>query len=206
MSGFTYAFRIINSLETIIILFIRYVLNNVFCEKEPSDKDKIEKTLTTMLPSDRILKHQYYDRNYQHYPELLQDLFQAENYDELTMRNHHQHTIGTTPLPKVNYSSKDKEKVDGQNNHPKNSGKSKKDKRNKHKKNKSKEQSLGKGNKPFKCHHRCGPNHIAKKCNIPNTWLTCTINPLKRLKKIKVHLKLTSMLHPMRLQLRVRSL
>jgi hypothetical protein len=71
MSGFTYAFRIINSLETIIILFIRYVLNNVFCEKEPSDKDKIEKTLTTMLPSDRILKHQYCDRNYQHYPELL---------------------------------------------------------------------------------------------------------------------------------------
>jgi hypothetical protein len=30
-----------------------------FCEKEPSDKDKIEKTLTTMLPSDRVLKHQY---------------------------------------------------------------------------------------------------------------------------------------------------
>jgi hypothetical protein len=28
-----------------------------FCEKEPSDEDKIEKTLTTMLPSDRVLKH-----------------------------------------------------------------------------------------------------------------------------------------------------
>jgi hypothetical protein len=35
-----------------------------FCEKEPSDEDKIEKTLTTMLPSDRVLKHQYRARNY----------------------------------------------------------------------------------------------------------------------------------------------
>jgi hypothetical protein len=29
-----------------------------FCKKEPSDEDKIEKTLTTILPSYRVLKHQ----------------------------------------------------------------------------------------------------------------------------------------------------
>jgi hypothetical protein len=34
-----------------------------FCEREPSDEDKIEKTLTTMLPSDRVLKHQYCAQN-----------------------------------------------------------------------------------------------------------------------------------------------
>jgi hypothetical protein len=28
-----------------------------FCEKNPSDEDKIEKTLTTMLPSDMVLQH-----------------------------------------------------------------------------------------------------------------------------------------------------
>jgi hypothetical protein len=28
-----------------------------FCEKEPSEDDKIEKTLQTMLPSDRVLQH-----------------------------------------------------------------------------------------------------------------------------------------------------
>jgi hypothetical protein len=38
-----------------------------FCEKESSDKDKIEKTLTTMLQSNMILKHQYRVRNYPHY-------------------------------------------------------------------------------------------------------------------------------------------
>jgi hypothetical protein len=50
-----------------------------FCEKEPSDEDKIEKTLTTMLPLDRILKHQYHARNFQHNSELVHDLLQAEN-------------------------------------------------------------------------------------------------------------------------------
>jgi hypothetical protein len=34
MSGFTYAFRIINPLKIIIILFIRYVLNYSFAKKK----------------------------------------------------------------------------------------------------------------------------------------------------------------------------
>jgi hypothetical protein len=54
-----------------------------------------------------------------------------------------------------------------ENKPPKNVDKFKKGKRNKHKKNKSKDQSSGKGKKSFK-YHRCGgPNHIPKKCNIP---------------------------------------
>jgi hypothetical protein len=64
-----------------------------------------------MLPSDRILKHQYHARNYQNYSELVHDLLQAEKHDELTMRNHHQCPVGMTFY--VNYSSKGKEMVDG---------------------------------------------------------------------------------------------
>ena len=30
-----------------------------FCEKEPIDADKIEKTLSTILPFDRVLQQQY---------------------------------------------------------------------------------------------------------------------------------------------------
>jgi hypothetical protein len=70
----------------------------------------------------------------------VEDLIQAEKSDELTMINHHQCPVGMTPLPEVNYSSKGKEKMDGQNNHQKSFGKSKKGKRNKHKKSKSKYQ------------------------------------------------------------------
>jgi hypothetical protein len=137
-----------------------------FCEKEPSGEDKIEKTLTTMLPSDRVLKHQYHARNYQRYSELIHDLLQAEKHDELAMRNYDQHIIGMAQLPEVNYSSKGKENTDGAKP-SKNVGKFKKGKKNKHKKNKSKEQNSGKGKKSVKCHCCDGANHIAKKCKIP---------------------------------------
>jgi hypothetical protein len=95
----------------------------------------------------------------------VQDLLQVEKHDELMIGNHHRHPVGTAPLSEVNYSSKGKEKVDG-NKPPKNIGKSKKGKRNKHKMNKSKYQRSGKGKKYFKCLCCGGPNHIAKKCNI----------------------------------------
>jgi hypothetical protein len=91
-----------------------------FCEKEPSEGDKIEKTLHMMLPSDRILQHQYRANNYQNYSNLINDLLQAEKHDELTLKNHHQHPIGTAPQPEVHFNVKGKEKVYGFTNHQKN--------------------------------------------------------------------------------------
>jgi hypothetical protein len=38
-----------------------------FYEKKPTDTDKIEKTLSTMLLSDRVLQQQYMTHNYQVY-------------------------------------------------------------------------------------------------------------------------------------------
>jgi hypothetical protein len=85
-----------------------------------------------MLSSDRVLKHQYRARNYQCYSEIIHDLLQVEKHDEVTMRNHHQRPVGTTPLLEVNYSSKGKDKTDDAK--PcKNVGKFKKGKKNKHK-------------------------------------------------------------------------
>jgi hypothetical protein len=84
-----------------------------FCEKEPSEVDKIEKTLQTMLPSDRILQHQYHAKNYQTYSDLVHDLLQAEKHDELTLRNHHQRSVGSAPLPEIHYNVKCNEKGDG---------------------------------------------------------------------------------------------
>jgi hypothetical protein len=88
-----------------------------FCEKEPFEVDKIEKTLQTILHSDRILQHQYRAKNYQHYLNLIHDLTQAEKHDELTLKNHHQRSNGTAPLLKVHYNVKDKGKINGSNNH-----------------------------------------------------------------------------------------
>jgi hypothetical protein len=102
--------------------------------EKPSDEDKIEKTHTIMLPSNRVLKHQYRAQNYQRYSELIQDLLQTEKHDELTMRNHHQRPIGTVSLSEVNYSLKGKEKMNSAKP-SKNIDKFKKGKKNKHKKN-----------------------------------------------------------------------
>jgi hypothetical protein len=130
-----------------------------------------------MLPSDMILKHQYHVRNYQHYSELVQDLLQAEKLDELTMRNHHQRLIGTTPLPEVNYSSKGKDKVNSENNHHKNFGKSKKGKRNKHKKYKSQDQSLEKVINLSSVIAMVVLIILQRSAIYPNTWSTCIRNP-----------------------------
>jgi hypothetical protein len=87
-----------------------------FCEKEPSEVDKIENTLQTMLPSDRILQHQYRAKNYQTYSDLVHDLLQAEKHDEITLRNHDQRSVDSAPLPEVHYKVKGNEK----GNEPKN--------------------------------------------------------------------------------------
>jgi hypothetical protein len=101
-----------------------------FCEKEPSKADKIEKTLQIMLHLDRILQHQYRDKNYQTYSNLVHDLLQVEKHDELTLKNYHQRSVGSAPLPKVHYNVKGNEKGDGPKNPQKKCGKFKKGKRN----------------------------------------------------------------------------
>jgi hypothetical protein len=90
-----------------------------FCDKEPSEVNKIEKTHQTMLPLDRILQHQYCDKNYQTYSYLIHDLLQAEKHDELTLRNHHQRSIGSAPMLEVHHNVKGNERDDGSNNHHK---------------------------------------------------------------------------------------
>jgi hypothetical protein len=110
MNGLTYVFRTLSLLKIIIMLFIKSVPSYVFCEKEPSEEDKIEKAFQTMLPFDRVIQHQYCARNYQHYSRSIRDLLQAEKYDELTIKNHHQLSVGSAPLPEVHNNEQNQNK------------------------------------------------------------------------------------------------
>jgi hypothetical protein len=95
---------------------------------------------------------------------LIYDPLQAEKHDKLTLKNHHQRSVGSAPLPEVYHSVKGIENVDGSINHQKKFDKFKKDKCNgKNKKNRAKGQGKGKG-KAFTCHKCGGPNHFAKTC------------------------------------------
>ena len=84
-----------------------------FCEKEPTEGEKIEKTLSTMLPSDRILQQQYYARNYTVYSELIHMLLQAEKHDELLAKNGFQRPVGAQPLPEVHLNVANRQKFNG---------------------------------------------------------------------------------------------
>ena len=72
-----------------------------FCEKEPTDANKVEKSLSTMLPYDRVLQQQYRAHNYKLYSQLIHTLTHAEKYDELLLKNHHKRPVGSAPLPEV---------------------------------------------------------------------------------------------------------
>jgi hypothetical protein len=138
-----------------------------FWEKEPSEEDKIEKALQTMLPSDRMLQLQYRAKNYQTYSDIVHDLLQEEKHDDLTLCNHHQRSVGSAPLPEVQYNVKSNKKGDGPKILQKQFGKFKKGKWNsKNLKNIAKGQGKGKG-KAFTCHKCGGPNHFARKCRTP---------------------------------------
>jgi hypothetical protein len=72
-----------------------------FCENEPTNADKIEKTLSTMLPVDRVLQQQYQVNKFTHYSQLTHTLTQVEKHDEILMKSHHKHSTGAAPLPQV---------------------------------------------------------------------------------------------------------
>jgi hypothetical protein len=83
------------------------------------------------------------------------------------LRNHHQHSVGSAPLPEVHYNVKSNEKGDGPKTPQKKFDKFKKGKRNgKNMKNRAKGQGKGKG-KIFTRHKCGGPNHFARKCQTP---------------------------------------
>jgi hypothetical protein len=77
-----------------------------FYEKAPIEAEKIEKTLSIMLPSERILTLSYREKNFKDYALLIQTLCQEERNHELTMWNSQQRPPGTAPLPEVNANMK----------------------------------------------------------------------------------------------------
>ncbi|KAJ1285821.1 hypothetical protein BS78_03G307000 [Paspalum vaginatum] len=67
----------------------------------PSDAEKIQKTLATMHPADRVLCNQYRKEQHQLYSQLIHSLTQSERHDKLQLKNHHLRHVGSAPLPEV---------------------------------------------------------------------------------------------------------
>jgi hypothetical protein len=122
-----------------------------------------------MLPSDRVLQHQYRARNYQHYTGLICDLLQAEKHDELTIKNYHQCRVGAAPLPEIHHN--EKKASASKYSTPKKNGRSARHRCNRQKNRKltklmKKDGASSKGNN-VQC-KACGAfKHTTEKCHTP---------------------------------------
>jgi len=140
-----------------------------FCEQPIDDAEKIEKTLSTFLPENRLLQQQYRRHNYAKYSDLIHDLSQAEKHDELLTKNHQMRPVGAKALPEIFYTQNNQKKFGGKKF--KRNFRGKWNKRNKHFKGKG----FNKGKGIFKNNNsndnsqvcqKCGcHNHTTKKCH-----------------------------------------
>jgi hypothetical protein len=131
-----------------------------------------------MLPLDKILQHQYRAKKYQNYSDLIHDLLQEEKHDELTLRNHQQHSVGSAPLPEVHHNVKGNEKGDGSNNHQMKFGKLKKGKHNsKNMKNRAKGQGKKERQKLLHAINVMVQTSLLRNVEPLNTWLNYTKDP-----------------------------
>ena len=176
-----------------------------FCEKEPTDEDKIHKTLSTMHPSDRILCNQYCKESHQVYSRLIHSLTQAEQNDELLMKNHHIRPVGSAPLPEVHNvqnNAQNKRKSSGPpqgNPHNSPSGRRRncnfiKNRRHKANKRARKNAPPTRDNSRF-C-HKCGCNtHFAATCRTPkhlvDLYLKSVRDSKQKEKKYETHFNQT---------------
>jgi hypothetical protein len=78
-----------------------------------------------MLPSDRVLQHQYRVQNYQYYADIIRDLLQA--------KNHHQRNVRDVVLPEIHHNEQNSHKSNfSKDKNPKKNGKSVKRRHNMH--------------------------------------------------------------------------
>jgi hypothetical protein len=139
-----------------------------------------------MLPSDRVLQHQYWARNYQHYADLIRDLLQTEKHDELTIKNHHQCRVEAAPLTEIHHNEKKASASIDLN--PKKNGRSARRRHNKQKNRKlskmiKNDGFSSKGNN-VQCKACKAFKHTTKKCRTPKHLVALYQKSLGNEKKV----------------------
>ena len=170
------------------MLFIKLSAKLKFCEKEPTNVEKIEKTLSTMLLTQMIFQQQYRERGFTIYSELIKTLLQAKRHNELLLWNSNLRPMGTKPLPEVHANTQNKQQRNATNssNHRNFKGKNKHKRQRQHKSrgaNKGKDVSKSDNKKPNKSStcDKCGCySHPTQKCRTPNHLVELYLNSVGR--------------------------
>lgn len=170
------------------MLFIKLSAKLKFCEKEPTDAEKIEKTLSTMLPAQMILQQQYCERGFTIYFELIKTLLQAKRHNELLLWNSNLRLVGTKPLLEVHANTQNKQQRNATNSsNPRNfKGKNKRKRqrqRKSHGGKKGNDVSKSDNKKPNKSStcDKCGCySHPTQKCHTPKHLVELYLNSMGR--------------------------
>ena len=73
-----------------------------YCGQEVTQKNMINKTLSTFHSSNIVLQQIYRERHFQKYSELISCLLVAEKNNELLLQNHQSRPTGSLPIPEAN--------------------------------------------------------------------------------------------------------
>ena len=73
-----------------------------FCGENITDHDMLEKTFSTFCASCMLLQQQYREMGFKNYSELISHLLDAEQHNDLLMKNHESRPTGSMPFPEVN--------------------------------------------------------------------------------------------------------
>ena len=80
----------------------RIVSQLKLCGQQITDKEMLEKTLSTFHANNLILQQQYRTKNYTKHSELISVLLVAEKHNQLLMQNHSSRSTGSAPMPEAN--------------------------------------------------------------------------------------------------------
>ncbi|XP_069150848.1 uncharacterized protein [Solanum lycopersicum] len=92
-------FKSIHEYNTVIF---RITSQLKLCGETVSEIDMMEKTFSTFHPSNVLLQQQYREKGFKKYSELISHLFEAEQNNNLLLKNHENRPTGSEPLSEVN--------------------------------------------------------------------------------------------------------
>ncbi|XP_028948131.1 uncharacterized protein [Malus domestica] len=75
------------------------------CGETITEEDMLEKTFNTFHVSNVLIQHQYRERGFTQYNQLISVLLVAEQNNELLMKNHQSRLTGSVSFPEVNDAS-----------------------------------------------------------------------------------------------------
>jgi hypothetical protein len=99
LSGCSCVYKTLKPVTAYNSVVFRITSQLKLCGEYVTDADMLEKTISTFHASNVLLQHQYREKGFQKYSDLISCLLVAEHNNELLMKNHEARPTSTAPFP-----------------------------------------------------------------------------------------------------------